>query len=818
MLFTDHSFLLFFLPLVLFLHELAGPLRLKLGIIFAASLVFYSVWNPWLLSLLAGSITVNFLLGRALAKRPVRALLVLGIAINLLPLCYFKYSGLISGTFSLGYAYGFFGERLGALLPLGISFFTFQQIAFLVDVWRGKISEDSFLRYGFFISFFPQLIAGPIVRYQDIMPQLAQKPNRRRLFYEGLVYFVIGFSKKMFLADTFADYANPVFTNPAGAGTEEALIATLAYTFQIYFDFSGYSDMALGLGRMFGWKLPVNFESPYKAVNIVDFWRRWHITLSRFLRNFVYIPLGGNRRGEARRYWYIMLTMLIGGLWHGASLTFVLWGGLHGLGIVVTHAWHGKGLRLPKWLGWGLTFALTSLLWVLFRTESVVDALFIYTGYFKFAPFERYEFWALAAFAALVCAGPSSNSIVTRLSDRYLVARRGNMRAAVLRFGGYIFVCWALLYGVMAGFYQGDFDRRFYARHPVHDDPKGVSYDFGDFRNNIWSKDIFARTERKIVIAGASFTRFPSRYEFEHGGQKWVTESLGIGGNGILNGARVAYAVAHEKAADTVILAVSPLNFGRTTLDVPFPGECLPRGIVGLDPLLAPRPFSDCFARDFTLRDYMALPFFVPGEGAFQFREFMHNVTVGLRGAYDVLPFAALDFAPEGVGRDLAGLRDMFVADADAPGGALDTVNGRNDTFGWAGRGVVGSLREGGLARAILREVKAAADANDVRLIVYETPTVTHDAAPYIYPEGFYPRYRAQIRRTMADLGIEYLDLGALLPWRADYMHDFVHVRYAKLFQIHRILLYSAFYPELVRGVFPEIFDTAPQPARKEKE
>jgi len=276
------------------------------------------------------------------------------------------------------------------LLPLAISFYTFQQIAFLVDTYRGFVGWVSFLNYAVFVTFFPQLIAGPIVHHKEVMPQFASRQNLadfNRLAV-ALSIFTVGLFKKTVIADGLAPTANLVFAK-ADAGnlvsSIEAFAGTFAYSFQLYFDFSGYSDMAIGLALLFGIRLPVNFRSPYRADSIIEFWRRWHITLSRFLRDYLYIPLGGNRKGATRRATNMMTTMLLGGLWHGAGWTFVIWGGLHGASLLINQIWAGvilrhPGLRLPKSVAVGLTFVTISFFWIFFRAETVDGALNIISG------------------------------------------------------------------------------------------------------------------------------------------------------------------------------------------------------------------------------------------------------------------------------------------------------------------------------------------------------------------------------------------------------------------------------------------------------
>lgn len=331
-----------------FLFSKNQKYTLALSWLVTASLFFYGWWNPRYLILLLLSITVNYGLGRLLwtrakQQKPNTIPLFLGIMLNLLFIGYFKYAYFLISNLNDALSTDIAFAPL--ILPLGISFFTFQKIAFLVDASRGEIKEYRFLDYCLFVTFFPQLIAGPIVQHKQIIPQL-ERPEKLKITSEtlsiGLTIFFIGLLKKVGLADGVAIYANAVFDGAANGislSFWEAWCGALAYALQLYFDFSGYSDMAIGLAYLFGIKLPINFYSPYKAKNIIDFWRRWHMTLSTFLRNYLYIPLGGNKKGSFNRYRNLIITMLLGGLWHGANWTFVLWGALHGFYLTVNHFW-----------------------------------------------------------------------------------------------------------------------------------------------------------------------------------------------------------------------------------------------------------------------------------------------------------------------------------------------------------------------------------------------------------------------------------------------------------------------------------------------
>ena len=366
-----------------------------------ASLVFYGMWDTRFVLLLLTSIIFNYgaahridAANRARHLSPVgrfalssHTWLTIAVAANLLLLAYYKYANffLTVGSSVLGLQ----GPSLHIVLPLGISFFTFTQIAFLVDVYRGVAREYRFAHYLLFITYFPHLIAGPVIHHKQMMPQFANAQTYRIQWDNvavGMTIFVLGLAKKVLVADELAGYVSMVFDAARDGHTItifEAWVGALGYTFQLYFDFSGYCDMAIGLSLMFNIRLPMNFDSPYKAVNIIAFWRRWHITLSTFLRDYLYFPLGGNRNGTLRRYVNLMLTMLLGGLWHGAGWTFVLWGGLHGIFLVANHAWlaamRRMGWQRPVWGGnffsGALTFVCVVFAWVFFRADNMAAAL-----------------------------------------------------------------------------------------------------------------------------------------------------------------------------------------------------------------------------------------------------------------------------------------------------------------------------------------------------------------------------------------------------------------------------------------------------------
>ncbi|BBJ00618.1 alginate O-acetylation protein [Ferrigenium kumadai] len=401
MLFNSYAFIFAYLPVVLFGFFWLARINhtFAAGWLALASLFFYGYWNPAYIGLLLGSIVCNYAFGLWIAKAGVRReevrkkrLLIVAIASNLALLAYYKYANFFVGSVNdvAGTSWGL-GE---IMLPLGISFFTFTQIAFLVDTYRGEVKEYNFIHYILFVTYFPHLIAGPVLHHKEMMPQFARPSTflfHSETFALGMTIFLLGLAKKVLIADSLAEFPGPIFSAAEAGGQPmlfEAWIGALSYTLQLYFDFSGYSDMAIGLSLMFNVRLPLNFNSPYKATSIIDFWRRWHMTLSRFLRDYLYIPLGGNRKGKFRRYMNLFATMLLGGLWHGAGWTFVIWGGLHGVYLVINHAWRafkhrlglGNGGTPGRLLSIALTFLAVVVAWVFFRAESFTSAISMLSG------------------------------------------------------------------------------------------------------------------------------------------------------------------------------------------------------------------------------------------------------------------------------------------------------------------------------------------------------------------------------------------------------------------------------------------------------
>ena len=391
MLFNSYSFIFIFLPLVALIYFLSYRyLSAKWArlILLISSLVFMSLWNIYFAAVLIFSVLFNYILGSSLSNAisatnniHKKIIFIAAIIGNILLLGFFKYSNFFLNN--INYCFSAQVSLLNLIIPVGISFYTFMQIAWLVDIYRHGGFRYNFINYCLFVTFFPYIISGPIANHQEIIPQWesknAGKFNTANLC-RGIFIFAIGLFKKTAIADTLAIIANGGFDAASSLTFTEAWLTSLSFTMQLYFDFSGYTDMAIGIALMFNIKIPANFNSPYKALDIREFWHRWHITLSRFLREYIYIPLGGNRTGEIRTLINLMLTFLIGGLWHGAAWTFVFWGFLHGSALVVHRLWMKTGFHLNKILAWILTFNFINIAWVFFRAKSWEDSLSIIKG------------------------------------------------------------------------------------------------------------------------------------------------------------------------------------------------------------------------------------------------------------------------------------------------------------------------------------------------------------------------------------------------------------------------------------------------------
>ncbi len=444
MLFNSYTYIFFFLPFVFAVYFYLNKHRLTIasqGVLFVASIVFYCWWKIEYLPLILGSILVNFYLGVSLAKQNSqgkiarKSLLTIGIAANVALLGFYKYTDFFIENVNNAFNQSI--PLLNLTLPLAISFFTFQQIAYLVDSYRGETRDYNLLHYAVFVTFFPQLIAGPIVHHKEMMPQFDNVRNKfisTKNISRGLFIFTVGLFKKVVIADTFAIWATSGFDEAATLNFIDAWVTSLSYTLQLYYDFSGYTEMAIGAALLFNIKLPINFNSPYRALDIQDFWRRWHITLSRFLKEYVYFPLGGNRKGKFRTYANLMATFILGGLWHGAGWTFVFWGFLHGVAIVFHRLWRASGFRCHRVLAWFITFNFVNLSWVFFRAETWSDAIKVLRGMFGLEGVILPPIFA-EAFSTLSKYGVSFNQnflLLSPVHDKFLLVLSGVLAGVLL--------------------------------------------------------------------------------------------------------------------------------------------------------------------------------------------------------------------------------------------------------------------------------------------------------------------------------------------------------------------------------------------------
>ena len=392
MVFNSYSFIVFFLPVTLvgFYFFARKSRQWAAAWLVIASLFFYGSWDYRFIPILLASICINFFTCKRILSAPstrAKLWLTMAITFNLCLLGFFKYVNFFVA--SLNDVASSHLPLFDIILPIGISFFTFTQISFLVDAYHGKVKELNFIHYLLFASYFPYIVAGPILHHQEMLPQFADPEHyrlKRKNFAVGISIFVFGLGKKLLVADNLASAIGPLFAD-GNPQFFQAWLGMLAYTLQLYFDFSGYSDMAIGVSRLLGFTIPINFNSPYKATSVSDFWQRWHISLSRFLRNYLYIPLGGNRRGQLQRYRNLILTMLLGGLWHGANWTFVVWGGLHGVYLCIQHGWQysmrkrpRQPTRLTNAMNRSITFIAVMIAWSFFRAPDIASAFKIVTG------------------------------------------------------------------------------------------------------------------------------------------------------------------------------------------------------------------------------------------------------------------------------------------------------------------------------------------------------------------------------------------------------------------------------------------------------
>ena len=430
MLFNSYEFIFIFLPIVLGVYYALGHSNRYNGAtawLVISSVAFYGYWDYRYVPLLLFSIVFNYLMGRKIeSTNNKKNWLICGLCGNLLLLGYYKYTGFFIEQIDF-----IFGANLlipHVILPLGISFFTFTQSAYLIDAYRGETEKYSFLTYCLFVTIFPHLIAGPIIYHKDMIPQFMDV-KKYRINYDnmakGITLFSIALMKKVCIADNISIWVNSIWNHYDQLNFLEAWAGALGYTFQLYFDFSAYSEMAIGLGLMLNFKFPVNFNSPYKSLSIIDFWRRWHMTLGTWVKSYIYIPLGGNRSGELAKMRNLFIAMLLIGFWHGAGWTFIFWGGLHGLLLVINHLWRKIGVVLSKGICWFFTFFSVMIAWIFFRSENFAQALQIISSMFDFQNISTAaEHWRVAKSASSVWATIAGLSILLCLPNPILLIKK----------------------------------------------------------------------------------------------------------------------------------------------------------------------------------------------------------------------------------------------------------------------------------------------------------------------------------------------------------------------------------------------------------
>jgi len=809
MLFIDFYFLFAFLPAILGISEIVQRhfSGRRAEFLLLASLCFYGFWSIPFAVMLGAYMYAGFGWGKLIHKKAGnRCIFASAIIFSLLPLLYFKYSLFLAAIFT-PVTHGSWLYK--GILPLGISFFTFTQIAYLTGVYQKRYpAETSLARYGFFFLFFPHLVAGPIIRYDELVPQLDRTVPRTEWFYKGLVYFLIGFAKKFFIADAIALFVNPLF-DPwyAVNGFEDAVTATLGYTLQLYFDFSGYSDMAVGLALLLGFQLPINFDSPYKSSSISEFWRRWHMTLSRFLWEFIYVPLGGSRRSDLATYRNLFLTLLIAGIWHGAGWTFMMWGAMHGLAVVTQRIW-SRSVVLPEWMKPAtilLTFVFVALAWVIFRSSSLEQAMWIYSRFGQWTPFTFNAHISWLLFGGGLLFAPNSHRIVQWLDDVSLASIKAWFyRFLSLRMPIYASACWLLVIVLMALFYGTAFDRQLYPSLPVNRMANAVDHRTGDYRSNLFINEMFTGDEQKILFVGSSFTRFLGIFRFEYKGISYKSGPISNSGNSIVQGLRGAMEAIDAPHADTIVMSITPLNFltadtlsnpeKRQNLSTemgPFPLQC-EKEFEELNIPVGAGKFDSCHPVNLTVADYIGFAH-AGSKQFYQFHGFLAKLHEILKKdsftPFDYVPPQPIDLSENGRNifysaweKKIAGNRPNPIMDISLPKQLF-----ADHTF------PIEVLQPGGVVYEAMKRLAEKARSKHIRLVLYDTPILTNPAGQPVYPAGLLKAYFAAVEKMRSDLGITYFNLSGFFPESGEYMIDGVHPFIEMRKILHQHLLYLIF-------------------------
>jgi len=702
------------------------------------------------------------------------------------------------------------------VLPLGISFYTFQQIAYLIEIYKGYPPERNFLRYALFVAFFPQLIAGPIMRPQQFLPQLQKLHTTVQNFNIGIFYFVIGFLKKVGIADQIGPHVDAVYALSSDPSFGQSMTAVLGYSLQIYFDFSGYCDMALGLGKFFGINIPINFNSPYQSRSLIGFWRTWHITLSDFFRDYVYIPLGGNRKGPVRKYFNMLTTMLLCGLWHGASWSFVLWGGLHGIFLTLNHGI--RKLFTPKEeerqppsplfssLGWILTFGFVTLTWVIFRAPDLNSAVKVYGGFLKQPEPGISLHWSLWV-GLLILFTPNSHQWAARLTSKPIL-HFPHIFQLSRRMFAYVMIGCIPLGIFFHQFYENSLDKAFYRTAPIMRETQGIQNFAGDYRSSLFSNEIFHGHQKKILFIGSSFTRSIGVMEFQWNGQPYKSGTVGIGGNHLINGFRTALAVMDTPNLDTLVFGILPLNMRPLTTfnaTIAWSEQCtqsLER--FGIHLLrVSNRPFAQCGNIHTSPQDLFRFILNPNDKHFYQIHNFLNL-------AYEKQAFVgpiekkdeviSLNMSLEARINFFEDLKKKIETDSLKRTQPPQPIVSKIDMRSLESHQALKRLERGESIYNAFRELKRLCDERGIRLVIYNSPTPSHQTETRIYQKGFLENYAKRIRVLTEELGIEYYNLLDFVPWSKTFMNDFVHPTASSTNDkinsrqlIHKNLIYSIF-------------------------
>lgn len=815
MLFSTYEFLFVFFPLTFFIYySLPDKKIFRNSLLLVASLYFYSVWDIRFLPFLLCSILTNYILSGLISRSVTnkKPLFVSGVVINLLALGFYKYTNFFLENVSFLFSDNSLAIQVG--LPLGISFITFQQITYLLETYRGNKHKETLVDYALFVSFFPQLIAGPIVHYNQMMPQFVKR--NKPYYLMGISFLIVGLFKKVVIADSLADKVNQFFDSYVPSveslGAYEALQGSLAYTMQLYFDFSGYSDMAVGLGCFFGVILPFNFNSPYKARNISDFWRRWHITLSEFLRDHLYIPLGGSRKGKIFTLRNLFITMFLGGLWHGAGWTFIFWGCLHGFYLVVHNIWRSLFPNFQKIKGYGmvslvLTFFSAMVAWIFFRATSFEIAWKIMRGLFDFnAPqskepifslIDNYHIWGLTLCCFVL---PNSIDISNWLKESGGVFAKWVERFGI-RFPAYLFANLILFCVFVVGFYEWGWDEKAYNLIPITRNAVSMSNKEGDFRNNFFRSAVMKGDRKKVIFIGSSYTKGGGVFEFEKNGAKYRSGTVGMGGNYMNNALRQVCMIRRLKSSNVshVVLGISPLVIRDYTATYePFMEEgmeCIQEEFNGN---LRGEELSDIRKRFYAvsperLRTKNRVEMFseLDREKYFQLHGFLNNLK---RYLFSMKTYKVqyLEMNEEGKGELEMTLAEL-VSEASQP---VKSNNGADERFNWTSRKILRALKKGRTFDKQIKKMKEMLEEKGISFYVYETPTASHKQAPFAFPAGFFESYQSGMKEISQRYNVPYLDYSNLFPYKHEFMFDIFHPHNSKRVLLRKKILYDIFVPK----------------------